>query len=296
MKLKTIAVIGTGDMGSAVGRVLVDGGRRVITHLNGRSEHSARLADEAGIENVESLEEVVVQADLFLSIVPPAQAIIFAEKVANAVCLTSTKLLFADCNAVSPKTALDIERLLSSSGATFLDIGIVGAPPRKNNHPARFYASGSHVGWLEELDDNEIRIIDMGSNIGKASALKATYAGLNKGTQALHAIVLLAAERLGVRQVLMHELEESQRQAGARMKQEVPYLAATAERFAGEMKEIVSTYESVGVTGKMHEGAAWLFEGLAQTPLSLETRATLNHGRSLDEAIEIFCQFIDKQS
>jgi 3-hydroxyisobutyrate dehydrogenase-like beta-hydroxyacid dehydrogenase len=283
-------------MGSAVGRALVDSGCRVITDLKGRSEHSTWLAHEAGIENIESLEEVVVQAEFFLSIVPPSQAVIFAEQVANAVRLTNTKLLFADCNAVSPKTVLDIEGFISSSGATFLDIGIVGPAPRQNNLPTRFYASGSHVERLEELGTKEIRIIDMGPDIGRASALKATYAGLNKGTQALHAIVLLAAERLGVRQVLMNELEESQQQAVARMKQEVPHLAATAERFAGEMMEIASTYESVNVTGKIHEGAAWLFEELAQTPLSTETRATLNRSRSLDEAIEIFCQFIDTRS
>ena len=296
MSIKTIAVIGTGDMGSAVGRVLVENGQRVITCLKGRSESSTRLAYEAGIENIDSLEEVVEQAELFLSIVPPAQAVTLSQKVADAVQLTKTQLLFADCNAISPKTASDIEQLISTSGAIFLDIGIVGPAPRHNTMPTRFYASGSNVKRLEELGNNEIRIIDMGPDIGRASALKATYAGLNKGPQALHAIVLLAAERLGVRQVLMHELEESQHHAVARMKQEVPHLAATAERFAGEMMEIASTYESVDITGKFHEGAAWLFEELSQTPLSAETRATLNRSRSLDEAIEVFCQFVDKRS
>ena len=71
MNIKTIAVIGTGDMGSAVGRVLVENGQRVITCLKGRSESSTRLAYEAGIENIDTLEEVVVQAELFLSILPP---------------------------------------------------------------------------------------------------------------------------------------------------------------------------------------------------------------------------------
>ena len=131
-------------MGSAVGRVLADSGRRVITDLKGRSEQSTRLAHEAGIENIEILEEVVLQAE-FLSIVPPIQAVIFAEQVVNAVRLTSTKLLFADCNAVSPKTVLDIERVISSSSSTFLDVEIVGPAPRQNNFPARFYASGSHA-------------------------------------------------------------------------------------------------------------------------------------------------------
>ena len=80
------------------------------------------------------------------------------------------------------------------------------------------------------------------------------------------------------------------------MKHEVPHLAVTAERVAGEMMEMASTYEYADVTGKIHEGAAWLFEELAQTPLSTEIPTTLNRSRSLDEAIEVFCQFIDPRS
>ena len=159
MNIKTIAVIGTGDMGSAVGRVLVENGQRVITCLKGRSESSARLAYEAGIENIDTLEEVVVQAELFLSILPPAQAVTFSQKVANAVHLTKTQLLFADCNAVSPKTASDIEQLISISGATFMDIGIVGPAPRHNNMPTRFYASGPNVRRFERHNIKKFRLL-----------------------------------------------------------------------------------------------------------------------------------------
>ncbi|MBH97324.1 MAG: hypothetical protein CMM56_02605 [Rhodospirillaceae bacterium] len=296
MQIETVGVIGTGDMGSAVGRTLTDEGHRVITDLSGRSQHSVDLARCAGIEDVKSLERVIEEADLLLSILPPTEAINFAERVAELIRLKSSSLVYADCNAVSPKTVLKIEQFFSALGIEFLDVGIVGAAPRKGNVATRFYVSGQQIGALEKLNNSKIRVINMGTEIGKASALKAAYAGLNKGTQALHATVLLAAERLGVRQMLMRELEESQQQAEVRMKQEVPYLAATAVRFAGEMKEIASTYESVGVTGKIHEGAAWLFEGLAETPLSSETRATLDRSRSLDEAIDIFTRFINKKS
>ena len=244
----TIAVVGTGDMGSGVGRVLVDGGRRVITDLSGRSAHSVELARAAGMEDVGSLEAVVAQAEVILSILPPARASAFAERTAEAIRVTSARPLFVDCNAIAPQTVRALAPLVSSAGAEFLDVGIVGPAPRAENPPTRFYASGERVEGLADLSVPEIRVIDMGPEIGRASALKATYAGLNKGTQALHATVLLAAERLGVRSELMQELQESQRQAEARMQRQVPHLAATAERFCGEMLEIASTYESVGVT------------------------------------------------
>ena len=290
----TIAVIGTGDMGSAVGRVLVDAGHRVITDLSGRSAHSVGLARAADMQDAGSLQAAVAQADLVLSILPPAAAAGFARRAADAIRAAGARPLFADCNAVSPRTVGAIQSLISAAGAACLDVGIVGPAPRKGHAATRFFAAGERVDRLVRLGVPEIRVIDLGAEIGRASALKATYAGLNKGTQALHATVLLAAERLGVRAELMSELQGSQPQAEARMRRQVPHLAATAERFAGEMREIASTYEAVGVTGRMHEGAAWLFELLAATPLACETRATLDRSRSLDEALAVFSKALDE--
>jgi Domain of unknown function (DUF1932) len=146
-----------------------------------------------------------------------------------------------------------------------------------------------------DLEVPEIELVDLGEEIGTASALKMMYAGLNKGTDALLTAVLLAAERLGVRPALMRELEGSQREALARMRRRVPFLAATAKRFAPEMAEIAATYESVGVTPGFHRGAEWLYTLLARTPLAAETRATLPRERSLDAALEVFVAALDRE-
>ena len=74
----TIAVVGTGDMGSAVGGALVRAGYRVVTAGQGRSAASRGLAEKAGIEDLGSLAAVVRSAALVLSIVPPAAARGFA--------------------------------------------------------------------------------------------------------------------------------------------------------------------------------------------------------------------------
>ena len=60
MGLNTIAILSPGDMGHGVGRVLVDGGYRVITCLAGRSQRTRDLAATAGIADTASLEEMVV--------------------------------------------------------------------------------------------------------------------------------------------------------------------------------------------------------------------------------------------
>ena len=286
----TFAVIGTGDMGSAVGAALARCGHRVITDMTGRSPGSRRLADAAGIENAGSLSALLADADVLLSILPPAEAFGFARRVGDAMRESGVRPLFVDCNAVAPHTLVAIERLIAEAGAPFADVGIVGpAPVAGTAAPTRFYVAGADRAPLLGLDGPELRLIDMGPEPGRASAIKMCYAALNKGTDALHATVLLAAEQLGVRPELMDELAGSQSRALERMGKKVPYLAATAERYTGEMREIAATFERAGVTPAFHEGAGWLYALLATTPLAEETRATLPRGgRSLDEAIAVF--------
>jgi hypothetical protein len=108
--------------------------------------------------------------------------------------------------------------------------------------------------------------------------------------------VLVAAERLGVRPALMHELEGSQAEALKRMRARVPFLGATAKRFAPEMAEIAATYASVGVTPEFHRGAEWLYALVAETPYAAETRATQPRERSLDEAVGAFAAAIEQRA
>lgn len=285
---RTVAVLGTGDMGSAVGAALARAGFRVITDLSRRGAHSRSLAARAGLTDVGSLTAVVREADVLLSIVPPAAAQSFAADVAVELRAARTPLVFVDCNAVAPATVRAIGRLFDGTPAAFVDAGIVGPAPRPGRPPTRFYASGPARAALLALATPEIATLDLGDEIGAASALKMTYAALNKGVDALYTAVLLAAERLGIRAPLMQELESSQSEALARMRARVPFLASTSARFTGEMAEIAATFAAAGVTPDFHRGAEWLYALLATTPLAAETRATLPRERSLDDALAVF--------
>src|SRR5262245_29638369 len=99
---RTVAVIGTGDMGAAVGAALVRAGYNVVTDSSHRSEASRERAKRAGIVDVGSLDRVLRDAELLLSIVPPASAYGFAQEVAAALRSTRSQITFADCNAVAP--------------------------------------------------------------------------------------------------------------------------------------------------------------------------------------------------
>src|SRR6188472_3639884 len=99
-------------MGSAVGRALQRGGARVVATLEGRSERTARLAE--GLELLPRLDDVLAEADVVLSIVPPGEAAAVAGRVRGAA-------LVADLNAVSPTTALAL--------GVDVDGSISGPPP-----------------------------------------------------------------------------------------------------------------------------------------------------------------------
>jgi 3-hydroxyisobutyrate dehydrogenase-like beta-hydroxyacid dehydrogenase len=284
----TIAVVGTGDMGSAVGGALVRAGYRVVTTGQGRSAASRGWAEKAGIEDLGSLAAAVKAAALVLSIVPPAAARAFATQAARTMNETGARPTFADCNAVSPATVREVAAIIAPTGAPFIDVGIVGRGPGPGRERTRFYVSGVQRRAVLELKVPDLELIDLGHEIGTASALKMAYSSLNKGTDALLTAVLLAADRLGIRAPLMRELAGSQAEALARMQARVPFLGSTAARYAPEMAEIASTYDSVGVTPAFHRGAEWVYELIATTPLATETRATQPHERSLDAALAAY--------
>jgi 3-hydroxyisobutyrate dehydrogenase-like beta-hydroxyacid dehydrogenase len=292
--LQTIGIIGSGDMGSGVAAAFSKAGFRVVTNLSGRSAHSRALAERAGTHDVGSLGALLGQADIVLSIVPPAAAAGVARQVA-AQLPANRSLPFADCNAVSPATLAEIAAAFPSPDLV-LDVGIVGAPPqRERGRGTRFFVAGNARALLTALHVPGIEMIDLGAELGRASALKMTYAAINKGVDAMLTAILLAAERLGVRRELMAECASSQAPITQRMAARLPFLAATAARFAPEMREIAATFASVGVTPDLHRGAAWVYDLLAESSLSAETRASLPAERSLDEAIRAFAAALDQR-
>jgi L-threonate 2-dehydrogenase len=85
-------------------------------------------------------QTLVREADILLSVLVPAQAYALAERIAAAVRATHTTLLFADCNAIAPRTVQSIEQLLREAGADVVDVGIIGSPSQAGRPSPRLYA------------------------------------------------------------------------------------------------------------------------------------------------------------
>ncbi|MDE0975908.1 MAG: DUF1932 domain-containing protein [Arenicellales bacterium] len=285
MTLNKVAILSPGAMGHAVGRVLAEHGVDIMTCLAGRSERTHRLASAAGFTEMPTLEDLVCEADLVLSILVPVDAEAIACQLAGALKATGAQPYIADCNAISPMRSAKIETIIQSAGGRFIDASIIGPPPGQGA-PPRFYVSGIHAEVMLPLDGKGIVVKSLGETIGRASGIKMCYAALTKGTSTLQVALLTAAESMGLTEELRQELAYSQAAALQSMESTIPRLPSNAHRWVGEMEEIASTFAQVGVTSHFHLGAAAIYRLLQATSFAHESPETIDPDRTLARTIE----------
>lgn len=267
--MNTVGILSPGDMGHTVGERLKGNGLRVIAHLADRSARTRGLAEKVGIEEVESYDALVEEADVVLCILVPAEAAAAAQTVAGALRRTGSDLLYADCNAVAPQTTIKLGETIASAGGRFADASIIGPPPRREG-TTRFYASGVHADELARLEDYGLDVPVISDRVGDASAIKMCYAGLTKGLTALCTNLLVAAEALGIRDALFDEYDLSQSAMLKRM-QGLTSMPPKSRRWVGEMEEIAATMAGVGMSPKFHQGAADIYRFVGASALADRT-------------------------
>ncbi|HTX12880.1 MAG TPA: DUF1932 domain-containing protein [Solirubrobacteraceae bacterium] len=246
-----VGLLHPGEMGAAIGALLVEQGHTVLWLPQGRSDETARRAGAAGLTPVEELAD----AEVILSVCPPHAAL----DVAGS--LQGTSALVIDANAVSPMTAIRIGELI---GERWVDGGIVGPPPRREG-TTRLYLSGPHAleaSLLFESTRLEPVLLD-GSPVA-ASAVKMAYAAWTKGSAALLLATAASAEVNGVEDALRAEWARSQPGIDVRLQSAEDSAAVKGWRWVGEMNEIASTFAAAGLPSGFHEAAAEMFERAAQ--------------------------------
>ena len=195
--MNTVAILSPGDMGHAVGQLLLEHELRVVTCLAGRSARTRALSEKAGIVDLPSLEEMGSQSDVMLPITVSESAPDVCRRVADAMLATGAKPLFGECNAVAPQLVRRMEPMITTAGGRFVDASIIGGPPRNGSSP-RFYASGPHAAEFEGLREFGLDVRNIGPEIGKASGIKMCYAAMTKGSSALYTQFVVTAEARGL--------------------------------------------------------------------------------------------------
>jgi hypothetical protein len=259
-----------GDMGQAVAYQLRQKGFVVNTALDGRSDRSKRLAQEAGLNDVGSIERLTAGCDIILSIMNPAAALEFAQAAARAIAAGHGKPLFIDCNAIAPATLEAVEAAINGAGSRCVDGAIIGSPPR-GKAVVNLYFSGPDAPALEVLATPQMNVRILGPRNGEASALKMCYGAMNKGITALMLETLMAAQRLGVGEIFEKQMRETRCDVHDWLIGAMPIMPPKAYRWVPEMLQIAQTFEGVGMTPRIFEGAADMYALVAKTALGRET-------------------------
>jgi len=222
-----VAVIAPGMMGAAVGKRLVDNGLKVLTTLKGRSAETVARAKTAGM--LAASDEEIAATDFILAILPPGHAV-----------------------------------ALAPTGAPYVDVGIIGGPPKPGDAGPRFYASGKEAPRFATLKQYGLDVRVLEGELTAASALKMSYAGMTKGTQAINAVMLLAATREGTADALLAELQKSQPQMLAWLKSYLGTMPPKAYRWVAEMHEIADFVGDDPSGHELYVGAAHFYEQFAR--------------------------------
>ncbi len=255
-RAKTIAIVGAGEMGAAVGQRLRESGAHAITTLKGRGAASVERVRDAKLEVVDDDDTLVAESALILSIVPPGEAVGVAERFREPLTRAALKPIFVDCNAVSPATVRRIADSLAPTRCGFIDAGIIGGPPRPGGKGAgpRFYASGDDADELTRLR--------------------------GKGVIAVGAAMIGAASRAGLASALREELARSHPQMLAILTARIPAMYSKAYRWVSEMEQIADFVGGDETGSKIYLGAARQYEQLAadfeQSRDTAESIAALN--------------------
>ena len=256
-----VALIAPGNMGSGVAQRLTENKVKVLTSLAGRSEASAKRARAAGMIAVEDAQ--LTEADFLMSIVPPGDALGLAKRLAPILTAANKKPVYVECNAVSPRTMLEIAGVIGATGCPFVGAGIIGPPPKPGLANTKIYASGPAAPLFAKLNDYGLIVRVLNGPLTAASALKMSYAGITKGFTALGAAMMLAATRGSSAEALKAELADSRPDLLGFLTKQVPAMYSKAYRWVAEMEEISEFVGKDHPENEMMMAAAKLYERIA---------------------------------
>lgn len=249
--MTTLGVLHPGSMGAAVAEQAASTGTTVLWCGAGRSPATRKRAEESGLTETGSLDELVARSDVIMSLCPPANA----EQLASEVADLGFVGVYVEANAIAPTRVLRIEALLRR--AVFVDGAVVGSPPRRGK-TTRLYLAGGEGAMRTAADlfagtSVDTRLLSGGT--GQASALKLSYSSYQKASRVLAAVAHGLAAEHGVQEELL-DIAALRTTNYLSELDYVPKTAARAWRWAPEMQEAADALLAAGLPSELADAAA----------------------------------------
>lgn len=337
----SVGILSIGDMGLGIARLLQAHAYRVLTVAAGRrydpdplsicvptnndsSQDTLDRIRSAAIEDLPSDQDLVVQSDYILSIVPPRDALATARRIADACQLPDTTAkraerlgsgsdgatatpYFFDLNATSPRLAREIASLFSRSPSDgqilchFLDGGIIGGPPVQDAATQTWKKPSLVLSGSVDLPPTFASLAEtlnmklVSSKIGSASTLKLTFAALTKGLTALSILSFSTAQAEDVLPELLQHLDKYSPHTAALSRKGVTGMPPKAYRWVEEMRGIGEAFDTEGhwqgLGGSVYDAFAEVYRTVAEeTILGEERIGKRRRGTTAEDVAEILAR------
>jgi 3-hydroxyisobutyrate dehydrogenase-like beta-hydroxyacid dehydrogenase len=264
--MTTVTLLHPGAMGASIGSALTQNGHTVLWVSKERSQTTKQRAADAGLEESE-FRTALNRAEVVISVTPPGVAVSVAADVADQ----GFDGVYVDMNAVAPQSATQMAALFPQ----FVDGGIVG-PPAWERGTTRLGLSGPRTAEVESLfAGSTIETIDLGPEIGKASAFKVGFAAWTKGSGALLLLVCAYARSQGVERELFQEWERRGMGMETKSTTVAQQMGPKSWRFGDEMREISDAMEAAGLGTGLFKHAGETFDRLAHLKNATDRPPTL---------------------
>jgi 3-hydroxyisobutyrate dehydrogenase-like beta-hydroxyacid dehydrogenase len=177
--------------------------------------------------------------------------------------------LYADLNSVSPALKQSIDRVISATGAKFVEVAVMApAPPYGHKVPMLVGGEGGEE-FIERMTPFGMRMEFTSAKVGEAAATKMCRSVIVKGLEALLTECVLGASRYGAEERVFKSLAETF--PGLDWAEMATYMVGRVvvhgERRAREMEEVAETMRSSGVDPIMAEATVRRMDWSAQLGL-----------------------------
>ena len=213
------------------------------------------LMEAAGVEASPGPAEALADAELVLSLVTADAAPRAAAEYAGFL---REDAIWCDMNSVAPQTKQQAARVIGEHGGRYVDVAVM-APVDPAALSVPLLISGPDAEQVEQLLHRagfaNTRIV--GSEVGRASAIKMIRSVMVKGLEALTDECAAAARAAGVYDEVMASLDASKRDWNWTETTEynLERMETHGLRRAAEMEEVAATLQALGVEPLMTEAA-----------------------------------------
>jgi 3-hydroxyisobutyrate dehydrogenase-like beta-hydroxyacid dehydrogenase len=259
----SVGFIGFGEAGSTIAQGLRSAGALELFAYDIQADapiFGSRIRERArdsGTTVVASSADLAAASRVLLSTVTSSSALEAAQQTAPHL---GAQHLYADLNSVSPALKQDIERVITPTGASFVEVAVM-APVAPYGHRVPMLMRGSGAEAFAEGMASfgmSLQSLDPATPAGSAAAVKRCRSIVVKGLEALMVECVLGATRFGADELVFASLDETF--PGIDWKKLADYMTARVvvhgERRAREMEEVAETLRAVGVDPIMAEATA----------------------------------------